>query len=64
MILKYCHEHGKEISPTYKSAVCTEYVIKVLSNFCKLNNKQKSEIRIITDKKIEDLLASDSEIAK
>lgn len=64
LILKYAHVHGKEISPTYKSAVCTEYVIKVLSNFCQLNNKQKSEIRIITDKKIDELLASDSEVTK
>lgn len=64
LILKYANEHGKELSPTYESSVCTEYVIKVLSNFCKLTNKQKSEIRIITDKKIEDLLATDSEITK
>ncbi len=64
LIIKYAEAHGKEISPTYKTAVCTEYVIKILSNFTSLNNKQKSDIRIITDKKIEDLLNANSPVTK
>jgi hypothetical protein len=64
LILQFAHKHGAEISPTYHAAVCTEYVIKILSNFIPLSNKTKSDIRIITDQKIEDLLKSGSPIPK
>lgn len=63
-ILKYIEAHGKEISPTYKSAVCTEYVIKVIGNFNTITIKTKNEIRIITDKKLDDLLMQNSAITK
>lgn len=63
-ILRYVAQHGREISPTYQSAVCTEYVIKVLNNFTKLTSKQKSQIRIITTQNLDSLLQKDSEITK
>lgn len=63
-ILQYAEKHGPSISPTYKEAVCTEYVIDVLSHFCKLTKDQKNKINIITEQNIEQLLKEDSPIPK
>ncbi len=38
--------YGRTISPTYQSAVCTEYVIGVLSHFIKLDSTDTVNIRI------------------
>lgn len=38
--------YGRTISPTYQSAVCTEYVIGVLSHFIKLDSIDTVNIRI------------------
>jgi hypothetical protein len=64
LILRYTAQHGSEISPTYETAVCTEYVIKILSNFGSVSSKTKTDIRIITDKEISDLLKQNSPIPK
>lgn len=63
-LLRYAELNGKKISPTYKTAVCTEYMIGILNNFCILNNDHKKRIRIITDKDIDELLAKNSPIPK
>jgi len=39
-------KYGREISPTYEDAVCTELVIGVLSHFFKLTKEDKTRIRI------------------
>lgn len=64
LILNYASEHGHAISPTYQKAVCTEYVIGIVSHFVKLSTKTKNEIRIITNQPIEDLLKYNSPITK
>lgn len=56
--------YGPKISPTYKKAVCTELLIKIIEKFCPLNKTDKSRIRIITDENIQDLLAKDSPVPK
>lgn len=38
--------YGRTISPTYESAVCTEFVIGVLEHFMKLSKEDKVNIRI------------------
>ncbi len=60
-IIQYAIDNGRSISPTYQSAVCTEFVIGVLQNFIPLTNKDKNTIRIITSKSIENMLENNSE---
>lgn len=57
-ILRY----GKQISPTYEQAVCTEFVVKILEHFYPLNKIDKARINIITSKPIPDLLQQNSPI--
>ena len=59
-IIKY----GPEISSTYKKAVCTELLIKIIEKFHTLNKADKSRIRIITNEDIQTLLKNDSPIPK
>lgn len=59
-VLKY----GPAISSTYRKAVCTELVIKILEKFHTLSNQDKSRIRIITDKPIRDLIKEGSPVPK
>ena len=59
-IIKY----GPKISPTYKRAVCTEFVIKILEKFYSLDNSDKSRIRIITNESIAGLIGRNSSIPK
>jgi hypothetical protein len=39
-------KYGRQISPTYEDAVCTELVIGVLSHFFKLTQEDKTRVRI------------------
>lgn len=55
-ILRY----GKQISPTYEQAVCTEFVVEILEHFYSLNKVDKARINIITTKSIPDLLQQNS----
>ena len=59
-IIKY----GPEISSTYKKAVCTELLIKIIEKFYALDKSDKSRIRIITNEDIQTLLHNDSPIPK
>lgn len=61
-ILRYAQKNGPTISPTYETAVCTEYLIRILNNFSKLNRDQKNKISIITNRDIEVLLKENSPI--
>lgn len=64
LLLQYTAEHGPDISPTYEAAVCTEYVISILSKFGAVSSKTKTDIRIITDKPISELLEEGSPVPK
>jgi hypothetical protein len=46
-ILKYAEEVGDSLAPTYTSAVCTEYLVKILEHFTKLSVKEKRTINIV-----------------
>ncbi len=63
-ILDYVTKHGREISPTYESAVCTELVIGVLKNFIALTSEDKSNIRIIISEDVYELMAKGSPLPK
>lgn len=52
--------YGRQISPTYHSAVCTEYVIGVLSHFVALTPQDKSNIRIIVKEDVYGLIDNGS----
>ena len=57
-------KYGPKISPTYKKAVCTELIIKVIEKFYVLDKTDKSRIRIITNEDIRTLMSKDSSIPK
>lgn len=57
-------KYGPKISPTYKKAVCTELVIKIIEKFYSLDKTDKSRIRIITNDHIQTLLSNDSPVPK
>ncbi len=63
-VLEYVSLHGREISPTYESAVCTELVIAVLEHFTSLTKEDKSRVRIITQKNVFDLIQSGSPVPR
>lgn len=56
--------NGPCIAPTYKEAVCTEYLIGVLEGTVKLTTEQKKRIRIITEKDLGELLREGSPVIK
>lgn len=63
-ILDYVRLKGREISPSYPSAVCTELVIGVLNNFLQLTAEDKSRIRIITKDDVFQLIKDNSDVPK
>ncbi|MFQ3576013.1 MAG: hypothetical protein SNJ77_06210 [Cytophagales bacterium] len=63
-VLKTAHLQGKKISPTYQSAVCTEYVIGVLSKLTAIDQKTKQKIRIITNNDLDSLFNHDAPVLK
>lgn len=63
-IVEYCIKNGRKISPTYNSAVCTEFVIGVLKHFTKLSDLEKKRIRIITEEDVFTLIKNNDSIPK
>lgn len=65
-VLDYVKENGRFISPTYREAVCTEFVIGVLQHFGNLSPMDKVNIRIIIPEpeKIFELVHVGSHISK
>lgn len=63
-VLDFVRLKGREISPTYPSAVCTELVIGVLDHFVELNSEDKSRIRIITTDDVFQLIKDSSDVPK
>ncbi len=55
---------GRDLAPTYKSAVCTEFVIKVIDRVKPLTKMEMNDIRIITKAKLDSLIDADSPIIK
>ena len=63
-IVEFLERKGKDLAPTYKEAVCTESVIKVIDNFDLLTLTEKNDIRIITNDRLDSLIEADSPIIK
>jgi hypothetical protein len=55
---------GHDLAPTYESAVCTEFVIKVIDGVNPLTETEKNDIRIITNSRLDSLIDADSPIIK
>lgn len=63
-IIQLIESKGDELAPTYADAVCTEFVIKVISNFGTLTRDEKNDIRIITTDDLGDLIRNDAPVIK
>lgn len=63
-LLKFAEINGSSIAPTYEKAVCTEYLIQVLQNFCGVTPEIKKKIRIITKEDLNTMLSQDSVVTK
>lgn len=64
LICDYAEKNGHKIAPTYRKAVCTEYLIQTLEPFHPLSELEKNRIRIVTKQDLGGLLANNSDIIK
>lgn len=63
-ILDYVAQHGYDIAPTYYTAVCTEFVAKVIEHFTPLTKLDKKRINIVTNQDLSKLREQQSPIIK
>jgi hypothetical protein len=63
-IIELIESRGKELAPTYREAVCTEFVINVIDNLDSLTKTEKNGIRIITTEELGYLIATESPVIK
>lgn len=63
-VLEFVTTHGRDISPTYQTAVCTELVIAVLEHFISLTEEDKSRVRIITKEDVFEQIKLGSPVPK
>lgn len=65
-VLDYVTANGRKISPTYRTAVCTEMVVAVLEQFIPMTPLDKAKVNIINVKRsaIYNLIQQDSPITK
>ena len=63
-IIEFIEVKGPELAPTYKAAVCTEFVIKVINNLDPLTKTEKNDIRIMTNAELDSLIEAESPIIK
>jgi hypothetical protein len=63
-IIELIETRGKELAPTYREAVCTEFVINVIDNLDSLTKTEKNDIRIITTEELGYLIATESPVIK
>ncbi len=62
-IIKYAAAVGDSLAPTYNTAVCTEYLIKIIEHFTPLTSKDKRLINIVdADTLIESINADELKI--
>ena len=59
-VIKLIEIKGRDLAPTYKSAVCTEFVINVIDKVNPLTKTEKNDIRIITNSRLDSLIDRDS----
>jgi hypothetical protein len=63
-IIEFVETKGTDLAPTYKAAVCTEFVIKVIDEVVSLTKTEKNDIRIITNSELDSLIEAESPIIK
>jgi hypothetical protein len=63
-VIEFIEAKGPSVAPTYNSAVCTEFVIKVIDSVTPLTKTERNDIRIITDSELDSLIEIDSPIIK
>ena len=63
-IIKFVESKGASIAPSYKTAVCTEFVIQVIEEFTPLTRQEKKAVRIITEEPLTQLVDQDAEVIK
>jgi hypothetical protein len=63
-IVNYIEANGTSLAPDYNKVVCTEFVIQVLQQFSALTKDERTQIRIITDDKLIDLVDRDADVIK
>jgi hypothetical protein len=59
-IVRFIEENGETLAPDYDSVVCTEFVVKVIEKFYNLSARERQDIHIITEAKLNDLIASEA----
>jgi len=63
-VIEFIESKGPELAPKYQTAVCTEFLIKVIGIEDPLTNAEMNDIRIITKSKLDSLIEADSPIIK
>ncbi|MFN7117951.1 MAG: hypothetical protein ACK4TA_14210 [Saprospiraceae bacterium] len=63
-VLQYVVQQGKKLAPSYKKVVCTDYIIRVISNFYKLTAKERHDIQILTNKELKPLIKANAPVIK
>lgn len=63
-IVELIETRGKALAPTYRDAVCTEFVINVIDNLDSLTKTEKNDIRIITEEELGYLIEIESPVIK
>jgi hypothetical protein len=61
-IIEYIEAEGARIAPTYKQAVCTEFVIAAIEPFMPLTRAEKRSVRVITDQDLIALVQAESPV--
>jgi hypothetical protein len=62
--IEFIEANGPSLAPSYKVAVCTEFVIKVINKAAPLTKLEKNDIRIITNAALDSLIEAESPIIK
>jgi len=63
-ILRLIKRKGASFAPTYESAVCTEFLIKVIVPFTPLSKSEMNAIRILTKEPLSTLIEKDAPVIK
>ena len=63
-LIELVEAKGWELAPTYRVAVCTEFVIKAINNLDTLSKTEKNDIRIITTDALDSLIDADAPVIK
>jgi hypothetical protein len=63
-IIDFIEHHGSSLAPAYDEVVCTDFVIRVVSEFSPLSKSEKNTISIVLNEDLANLVASESPLIK